>query len=527
MKKEFKMVAGWVMSVLGITSFAKDNDGKLFLTEEQKAKLEKKYGQQFVDGFSADLANMEVEGEQVNITLSAEEKLELEAGRIETAKLKAKIQALESEKTAFEATIAKLEKKPADAQGEKIEVSAFEQQLKKAGVDLSLKHNRFLADYMQGKVSAAYSGDSTIDTQELKQEFGKYVSSERMDILRGLFGQTESTQYMTSIITDKTEVRASQANIIGSVLQQFVPEWTPSGAAKFTPLTIKNFKHKLNVPIKPSDIMEDVIGYMYDEQAKQLQSMPIVRYILWQLVFPKLDEERETALAVGRYVESQPGQDGHYTASGPTESMDGYLTQLADKHAADAEAGEGDPTSGIRWLLEGVTLTDENIMEKIDAAVDAIAQNYPLYAKKKMFVHADPNLILKYQRAYRKEYPWLKNEDGDDRVKIDFSKFTFAPMEGMRSTGCFFITPKENFKHIMSHNPQNVTLRFVENHYSVDILGEWWEGTGFWMAEAIFAYIAPGFNEAAGDGGKENAGGGSNENAGGGSNENTGGVDGV
>ena len=41
MKKEFKMVAGWVMSVLGITSFAKDNDGKLFLTEEQKALFEK------------------------------------------------------------------------------------------------------------------------------------------------------------------------------------------------------------------------------------------------------------------------------------------------------------------------------------------------------------------------------------------------------------------------------------------------------------------------------------------------------
>ena len=25
----------------------------------------------------------------------------------------------------------------------------------------------------------------------------------------------------------------------------------------------------------------------------------------------------------------------------------------------------------------------------------------------------------------------------------------------------------------------------------VKIFGEWWEGTGFWMAEAIFAYIAP------------------------------------
>ena len=43
----------------------------------------------------------------------------------------------------------------------------------------------------------------------------------------------------------------------------------------------------------------------------------------------------------------------------------------------------------------------------------------------------------------------------------------------------------------MSHNPQNVTLRFQEQDYEVKIFGEWWEGTGFWMAEALFAYIAP------------------------------------
>ena len=109
---------------------------------------------------------------------------------------------------------------------------------------------------------------------------------------------------MSTIVTDKVEVRANQASIIGTVLQQFVPEWTPSGAAKFTPLVIRNFKCKMNVRIKPSDIMEDILGYMYDEQASTLQSMPIVRYILWQLVFPKLDEERENALALGRFKEN-------------------------------------------------------------------------------------------------------------------------------------------------------------------------------------------------------------------------------
>ena len=242
MKKEFKMVVGWVMSVLGIQNFSKDNDGKLILTTEQEQKLSEKYGQQFVEGFKADLSKMEVEGDQINLTLSAEERLELDASRQETARLKAQIETMQAAEKDFKATIAKLEKQAADDGGTKVEMSAIEQAAIKAGVDLSMKHNRFLVDFMQGKVGAAYSGDSTIDTSELKKEFGKYVASNRLEILKGLFGQTESTQFMSTIITDKVEVRANQASIIGSVLQQFVPVWTPSGKAKFHPLTIKNYK---------------------------------------------------------------------------------------------------------------------------------------------------------------------------------------------------------------------------------------------------------------------------------------------
>ncbi len=493
MKKEFKMVAGWVMSVLGIQNFAKDNEGKLYLTAEQEATLTEKYGEKFVSGFKADLSKMAVEGEQVNLTLSAEEKLELEASRVETARLRDQIQQLKDAEAGFRATIKKLEGEAADKGGVKVEVSAIEQAAIKAGVDLNLKHNRYLVDFLQGKVSAAYSGDSTIDTQELKKEFGKYVDSNRLEILKGLFGQTESTQFMSTIMTDKTEVRANQASIVGSVLQQFVPVWTPSGKAKFHPLTIKNFKCKINVSIIPSDIMEDILGYMYDEQASQLQSMPVVRYILYQLIFPKLDEEREQALAIGKYVENEADQHGEYTASTPLETMDGYLTQLVALFVADYDQEDVTKLTGVRWLQAGKQIdpSRKNVRTIIDAAVKEVSDKYPLYAKKKMKVHIDPVLADAYRREYLEEYKWLKNQDGTHKNDIDFSNFEFGECEGMRGTGCFFITPKENFKHLMSQNPQNTKLRFQEQDYMVKIFGEWWEGTGFWMAEAIFAYISP------------------------------------
>ena len=490
----FKEVVASVLMYFGLSAFSKNEEGKSQLTDEQKKQLTDKFGAKFVESFTAELAKAESNGETFDEVVTAEMRLKLEAQKAEMDRLKAQAQQLRDEKAALEATIAKLEKEPGADGGKKVPVNTLEAKLKEAGVNLSLKHNRFLADYLQGKVSGAYSGDSTIDTQELKTEFGKYVDSNRLEIMRGLFGKTESTECMSTIITDKTEVRANQASVIGTVLQQFVPAWTPSGAAKFTPLTIKNFKCKLNVSIIPSDIMEDIIGYMYDEQASTLQSMPVVRYILNQLIFPKLDEEREQALATGRFVENVADGNGAFSASTPLESMTGYLTQLVDKYNYDADDTHT-KKSGIRWLQKGVTINvtgaNKNVRVTIDAAVKEVADLYPLYAKKAMKVHIDPVLADAYRREYLEEYKWLKNQDGTHKNDIDFSNFTFAELEGLRGTGCFFITPKENFKHLMSHNPQNVTLRFQEQDYMVKIFGEWWEGTGFWMAEALFAYIAP------------------------------------
>ena len=338
---------------------------------------------------------------------------------------------------------------------------------------MSMMHNQYLDAAFKG---AAYSGNDTIDTTELQREFGKYVSSERLQILQDLLGKTESIQYMSTIVTDKTEVRAVQS-AIDSVLQAFVPKWTPKGKSEFTPLTIKNYKCKINVPITPSDIMEDVLGYLYDENLDP-KDMPVVKYIIYQLIIPKLDEEREIALAVGKYKENTATNDGD-PAGEANEVMDGYVTQLKALKEANNEK--------VTWLLDGETLTDETLIAQIDKAVNQVK---PLYKRKTMYIHADPDLVTRYSKAYREKYPWLKNEDGE-KVKVDFSNFTFAPLEGMRGTGVFFITPKENFKHLQSKNPQNTKIRMETYHYDVHVMAEWWEGVGFWLAEAIFAYIPP------------------------------------
>ena len=479
----FAKVMSVVLSFLGISAFAKDKEGKSFLLPEQEKMLKDKYGDKFLESFKKDLADFERDGAAAETAVTEEVTAQLQAEQADNAKLLARIKSLEEAERKFKADIEakekeieKLSKEPGNGAGEvRTEETGQEQMAHRFKPDMSLAHNQWLDAAFKG---AAYSGNTTIDTTELQREFGKYVSSERLQILRDLMGTTESIRYMSTIVTDKTEVRAMQS-AIDSVLQQFVPYWTPKSKSTFTPLTIKNFKCKINVQIKPSDIMEDILGYLYDENLDP-KDMPIVRYILYQLIFPKLAEEREQALAVGVYKENSVSQDGG-TASAALDCMDGYVTQLKALKTAENDK--------VTWLLDGTALsTDgETLLSQIDQAVDQVK---PLYRNKTMFVHADPDLVIKYSRAYRGKYPWLKNQDGE-KVKIDFTNFTFAPLEGMRGTGVFFITPKENFKHLMSKDPQRTSIRMETNHYNVDIMAEWWEACGFWLAEAIFAYIPP------------------------------------
>lgn len=456
-----------VMSFLGISAFAKDADGRSVLSAGDQQKLSDKWGQQFTEAFVKDLAELEKEG------ISAEESVKGVASQFEEqakkdaetiAQLKREIKALQDDN-------AKLAKLPGVG-GEAV-IDQTGNMKKEFKPDMSLMHNKA---YYAAATGDVWTGDSTVDTNELKTEFGKYVSSDKLSIFQKLVGPISCTSYMSTIITDKFEVRASQA-AIDSVLQTFTPRFTPKGKSKFTPLTIKMYPMKINVSIYPSDIINDVLGYLYDEKLEP-KDMPIVRYIVEQLIRPKLDEDRELALCKGRYKDPVATEDS-FTPNKAEETCDGFLTQLCDlKKASDTD---------ITWLLDGTAELGkgEELLDQIEQAVDAVS---PLYKNKTMFIHADPDLIVKYGRAYRDKYPNTKNEDGE-KIKVDFSRFTFGAIEGMRGTGAFFITPKENFKHIMSRDPKTMGLRMTTDDYQAKILGEWREGTGFWIKEAIFAYL--------------------------------------
>lgn len=464
----FGKVLKWTFDFLGITAFAKNAEGKSVLLSEQKKKLSDKWGEQFVETFEQELAEFEANGASAESALTAELSAEMlaqvEADKKLLAELQVQVKALQDENK-------KMAQSPA-SEATKTVTGDMGKQGYKPDMSLAINKN-FMAAATAGY---QYNGNDTIDTEDLRTEFGRYVSAEKLQIFNTLLNPTNSMQYMSTIITDKFQVKASQSSIT-SVLQSFVPAWTPKGKSKFTPLTIEQYPMKINVSIIPADVINDVLGYLYDEKLDP-KDMPIVRYIVEQLIRPKLEEDRELAISRGRYVEPVAGSDGKYTANDAKATCTGYITQLCDLKKAGNTA--------VTWLLDGKDLgTGATLLASIDSAVDAVS---PAYKNKHLTIHADPDLVLKYSRAYRDKYPTTKNEDGQ-KVKVDYTNFTFAGLEGMRGTGAFFITPKENFKHILSRDPKNQKLRMATQDYEAKIYGEWREGVGFWIAEAIFAYL--------------------------------------
>ena len=66
----------------------------------------------------------------------------------------------------------------------------------------------------------------------------------------------------------------------------------------------------------------------------------------------------------------------------------------------------------------------------------------------------------------------------------------------------FFITPKENFIHLLSKNKGANKIWLQAENYDVKVFAEWWEAVGFLIAEAVFAYVPP-VPEVAGSGGSQ------------------------
>jgi hypothetical protein len=501
-----------VLRQLGRDDFEKDAEGKAVLTEKDKEALQSAFTPAFIEKFERGLDTDKALKDQEEAASATMDQLKADsAARMK--EMEAKVNAamekadglsaakakLETEKKALQEAVDALSELPGADDGQVIQLKPEGVQKSNAwyGVKPNGKHfhTQMAQEYLQGNTGKAMGASSssfgttavpgmagnTVNVDELYEEFGTYLSqfNIRLDILQKLIQKTESQMYMTTKQAI-TEWRAA-TGLITSVVQQFVAKWTPLGTSKFTPVTIKNRHHKVNLPITPDDINDSWLSYLYDEGMTPDQ-MPVTRYIIEQMLRPKIEEDIELLMIatgefeeLGTVTENDAGQ-----ATG--KSMDGYITILKNKKAAG--------TSNINFFTPSQAITDDSIVDVLEEYADWVEDEAPLYAKKGMNIFIDPVLLRKFDRRYRELYPTTKNEDGNRRGP-DFSNLKFVDLEAMRGSNTFFSTPKENFIRLIHKNAAGGETKLflqVEN-YTVKVFAEFWLGVGFALEELVFAYV--------------------------------------
>lgn len=460
MEKEFQKVVAAVCFIMGVKQLPVNASGQLDFSEAQKKELKEKYGESFLSKFT----------EKFNASAAPSTE--------DQDCIAAYTQALADIKQERDAAIA--ERDIAKGQLEMIKESAVPDETeektstsgpnKKSGFkpNMSLQHNRSIADVLSNKIVAS---SATIEVDELKTEFGQYVSSDKLDIFKALTKSLDCVQFMRTVITDKDIWRASKIQI-GNLMQRFYPKWTPTNGIKVTPIAINNRDIKINVGIVPADILESVISYLYDHNLK-VEDMPITKFIINEMLMPKLDEERTMTLCQGEYTETEDGKPGS-----PMGCMDGVITILKSLRKSGTGIGS--------WFQDQLgTLNVGKYLEYFEKLDETLPS---ALSSKKLFVFADPQICKQYSREYREKYPNTKNEDGT-KLEIDDSNLKLQPLEGLKGTGVFFITPKENFVHLLSTDPSRMSVFLKGDVYDVKVYAHWREAVGFAIAEYIYAYL--------------------------------------
>ena len=436
-----------------------DAQGKMVFTEEEEQKLTEHFGQPFVRLLKE--KTFSSEEDKANDLYEA-------AVRHATEQVEAKFTSMIKQLQSDIATLAaKPEDLPASSKAD-ANLGNFQRNVFKA--DMSLAHNKAAAAFIQRGVMA---DTPTIEVGDLRQELGPYLSQgNNLDILQQLY-QSFSTSKHLAWKRAVTEYKAAASESIDHVVQQFTAKWTPRGGAKFTPLTIKNNRHKVNFSIIPAEVGESWLFHLYDE-GKTPDQMPITRYIVDKVMLPQIAEDIENVMiSKAKFVEgSQKTED----------TMDGFETILAEARKSLA------PMQFFNTAKNLLEATDDEVLAVID---DFVASLAPLYKSKKMPIYMSSDIYLKYKRAYKNKWGAGSGTEkvnfGEDRV--DFSNCYLQVLDSLYGSPIVFSTPAGNFIGLQHKNPPQFITDIQKHDYEVRFYCEFWLGVGFLIGEAVFAIV--------------------------------------
>lgn len=460
MKKNFLSASKMgkiVAQLLGKNDLPVNRDGKVTLTPEERDTVVNTYGERFASMLEATAFDDESSEASADLFNAAVDHV----AETRIAPLNEQIRTLQD-------TINTLAAQPEDDPAPQ----AVAQGTAPTALRVNMKAaiNRMASSYLSTGLMPEVSA-STLDITELTEELGTYLSQgNNLDLLSELYHAFTTSKHL-NWKRAVSEYKAVQSHIT-SVVQRFKPEWNAKGESKFTVLTVKNNRLKVNFPVVAAEVGESWLYHLYDEK-KTPQEMPITRYIVQNVLMPSIVNDIELKMiAKGKYNE---GLDT------PEASMDGFETILVNARKS--------LDKGIRFFNTDVNLrtaTDAQVVETIDDFVASIA---PLYQGIKMPLFCSREIYMKYKRGYKAKWGagsgTEKVQFGEDT--IDFSNCHLVVLESMYGSPIIFSTPPENFVGLQYKNPPTFITDIQKQDYMLKYFCEFWLGVGFLIGEAVFA----------------------------------------
>ena len=469
-------MTGLVARMFGKERLSVSDNGLLELSEDEEDKIRATYGEGFLKKLKA-----------VDFSSASE----ADADTLFKEAVKFKAEELTKDKdaviTQLRADIDALVREPEPAPAAQTLAQQAGIAVAKA-VNMAASHYRLVSAALASANPMDFSrlADSGLDVTDINAEFGKVMPPRtRLDIFtRNIYLGIPDAPLFTREQSN-TDYKAAES-LMTEVSQAFTPYWSPKGKASFRPITIPYRRHKVNVTFKPADIIKSWLTFLY-EQGKTPAEQPVTRYIVEQLIMPKVqDDVTRIMLGKGKYAEpTSVTKDGDVGTSA-VSSMDGIETILVEDKAAATRK-----FNHFKAVKNPFTLTGQDLLDYVASFVKAISK----YFVNKPLIYCSEEFLEHYQaQDFAVNGKYTGQGVGN---AIRFSGFSFQPMKCMYGSPILFSTPKSNLVMLVDYaSASNCVNKIEEHHYDVDVMGEYSLSVGFQIADAVFAAVPDSYTPA-------------------------------
>lgn len=466
-----------IARMFGQKDLALEN-GKIVLTDEQKAQIKARFGENFLAKLETTVFDDE-SAEEDALFDAAVNGVKAQKDAI-IADLQSQLKESAKNNEFLQKEIETLVSDPEEVFENK--TSATKADSKGFNINRSAAHNAAAFAALASGNPANFSLAGGVDITDIQNEFKMSIPmGAKLDIFfKRLYNGFPDAKYFTQRLSKGRDYRAASA-IMSEVSQQFTNKWTPKGTLKFSPLEIKYRRHKINVAIDPTEVIDTWLIDLYN-QGKTPDQQPLVLYMISNHIVPKILEDITFAMiAKGKYKRVEGAVDGG-EGSAAVDSMDGFETILAEGKKNGAKFNYYKNAQDIR-NLKGQELLD--YVDKFAKSISPLfAQNLPIYCSRDFFEA--------YKKADFEIYGKYTGQESGNQLR--FSKFTLNVMESMYDSPILFATPKANMIELVDlSRPESCINDIQKSDYSVKIFGEYSLSVGFAIAEAVYASVPDGY----------------------------------